>query len=111
MLTTTPPWAFPVDLHGHSLHLCTVLTSMWTRSQKFHSVSTGSEKSHFFTPCPFLTNGGYSLGSRQGMHQPGKSQAKRSVKGGKIRGIKIAPTQHVLGASVMADTSAVLRSP
>lgn len=47
----------------------------------------------------------------RGMHQPGKSQAKRPVKGGKIRGIKIAPTQHVLGASVRADTSAVLRSP
>lgn len=77
VLTTTPPWAFPVDLHGHFLHLCTVLTSTWTRSQKFHSVSTGSEKSHFFTPCHFLTNGGYSLGSRQGMHQPGKSRGKR----------------------------------
>lgn len=47
----------------------------------------------------------------RGMHRPAKSRAKRSVKGGKIRGIKIAPTQHVLGASVRAVTSAVLRSP
>lgn len=31
------------------------------------------------------------------MHRPAKSQAKRSVKGGKIRGIKIAPTQRVRG--------------
>lgn len=47
----------------------------------------------------------------RGMHRPAKSRAKRSVKGGKIRGIKIAPiTQHVLGASVRAVTSAVLRS-
>lgn len=114
MLTATPLWAFPVDFHGHFLHLCKLLTSTWTRGQKFHSVSTGSEKSHFFTPVlimPLPNQRWLQFGKKAGECTDLPRAEQRSVKGGKIRGTKIAPAQHVLGASVRAVTSAALRSP
>lgn len=66
---TTPPWAFPVDLHGHFVHLCKLLTSTWTPGQKFHSVTTDSEKSHFFTPVlimPFPNQWWLQFGKQAG---------------------------------------------